>query len=315
MVAQRPMARGDIAVVTGAQLLESSPVRLASTSALESDLVSIHAAREMGADLLLQGEIMAARIELEPEQELPADANMNEVFFQRKGPTKKRDESLLLSWRVIDVATSQTVDASAFTLRTRDVLKRYPDLQLLESDPPQMLIAASARESWKSVAPYLQRERVRLASPWLQPGSFFVRRGVSAARKGQWELAEQRWTTATRWFPFNGAAHHNLAVSYAAREDFPAAKRELLKAKGPLAARVPTETLYWLDVHHREYNRAHGLGTPAEGWAFPEPERDVDDVAPVAPISLSELPWWTAIPLVKPPGWSWRAWLSQPWVF
>jgi hypothetical protein len=74
---------------------------------------------------------------------------------------------------------------------------------------------------------------------------------------------------------------------------------------------LPNDSLLWLDKHHRRYNEAHNIPKPAEGWAFPEPAID-PALEPADPIDIEDLPWWTGIPFVKPPGWSWNDWLNQP---
>ncbi len=314
LLAQRPVARADLAMITAEQLAQSSPIRLVSTASLTSDLTAIHAARAAGADILLQGEILAADVELAEEPPADQSTNMNELFFQRREEPELTGASLLLSWRVIDVETAQTLGAQSFTLRSQDAAKQYPDLAIATDDETAMLISASARETWKSLSPYVVKERVRLAVPWLQLGAWRVRRGVAAARRGQWELAEGYWSRAADLFPFSAAAHHNLAVAMAAREDFSGAKRQLQRATGPLAFGLPTETLFWLEQHHRRYQAAHGLGKPSEGWAFPDPS-ELRPVQSVDPINLDDLPWWTALPLAKPAGWTWQAWLTQPWIW
>jgi hypothetical protein len=312
LLAQR---RSDLAVFTAEQLAQASPIRLASTASLSSDLTAIQAARAAGADVLLVGEILQSQVDLQSGNEPARESeNMNLAFFQRRENDSHENESILLSWRVLDVESAHTMAAHSFTLHSREARKLYPDLVVTEHDSTQVLIAATARETWKSVAPYVTQDRVRLAVPWFAPGAFTVQRGVAAARKGQWPLAEQRWSRVSSVFWFNSAAHHNLAIAKAAREDFPAAKEELQKARGLFAYRLPSNTLYWLDQRHRLYNEAHGLGEPEEGWAFLDLETG-DSVETVAPVEVAELPWWTAIPFAKPPGWTWRGWLTQPVVF
>jgi hypothetical protein len=161
-----------------------------------------------------------------------------------------------------------------------------------------MLIAASARESWKLLSPTVVKDRVRLAVPWLQPGAWQVRRGVSAAKHGQWSIAELNFRQAADRFPFNAAAQHNLAVALAAKEDFSGAKERLMRASGPLAIRLPGETLFWLDQQHRRYHAAHGIPRPVEGWAFPEPNEN-QPLIDAPPIDIEDLPWWTAIPFFE----------------
>ncbi|MCA9133409.1 MAG: hypothetical protein KDA45_09650, partial [Planctomycetales bacterium] len=317
LLAQRPAARADVALFTAQQLAAGAPIRLVSTAPLTSELSAIHAARTLGADILLQGEILASNIELDSAEPEPQqkNINMNQAFFKRTDSQDTSNESLLLSWRVIDVASGRTLGSQGFTLHAQQAADQYPDLALLQSTPSELLIAASARETWKTISPYVAQDRVELAVPWLQPGAWRVRRGVAAARKGDWQLAEQHWSRVVNNFSFNAAAQHNLALAEAAREDFPAAKLRLQKARGLLAFRLPAETLFWIDQNHRLYNQAHGLGKPEEGWAFPEPTINQDDVHDVTPVDIASLPWWTAIPFAKPPGWTWHAWLRQPWVF
>ncbi len=313
LLSQRPQHRSDLALFTPQQLLESSAVRLASTALLTSDVLSIQAARGLGASVLLQGEILDADIDLQPTQEKPKVVNWNQAFF-RKPEDQVKHEKILMSWRVIDVSTSRTLGTASFNLETQAAIKQYPELDFVEHDQTQLLISASARESWKTVAPFVTKDQVRLAVPWLQPGSFTVRRGVAAAKKGNWDLAQQRWERTAKFFWFNSAAHHNLALAHAAREDFPAAKEELQKATGPLSLRLPPETLVWLDQQHRYHNQSLGLGTPVEGWSFPDLAPQTE-VASVPTVDVATLPWWTALPLAKPPGWTWQGWLTQPWAF
>jgi len=52
---------------------------------------------------------------------------------------------------------------------------------------------------------------------------------------------------------------------------------------------------------------------PQTGWIFPAPKEQI--VEYVEPVDLEDLPWWTAIPFVKPPGWKWKDWVMQPVVF
>lgn len=315
LLAQRPVARADVALFTSDQLAQRSPIRLASTRALQSDLTAIQAARAIKADILLQGTIVSAdlvsvdQLDSKPQQ----STNFNELFFQRRDDSDEKDESLLISWRVLDAESGRTLDAQSTTLRTQEIEEQYPDLRMLHSDNRDMLAAATAREAWKLLSPVVVKDEVRLSVPWLQPGAWTVRRGVAAAKKGKWQLAEERWQKAATRYPFSAAAHHNLAIAMAAREDFHGAKEQLQSAVGPLAIRLPTESLFWLDQRHRRYHEAHGLAKPTAGWAFPDPIAG-QALQAAEPINLDDLPWWTAIPFAKPPNWSWHDWLTQPFV-
>ena len=321
LLTERPRIRADLAIITPDQLREQSSVQFASTATLANDVISVAVARQAGADILMQGVILDADIDLQslaaPKvEQKPEEIDWNQAYFNKKEEGPAKHEKIVLSWRAIDVASGQTIGSHSFNLATEQAIEQNPDLEFAQHDQTQLLISASARESWKTVAPFVGKDNVRLAVPWLQPGSFTVRRGVRAARKGNWELAQQHWQRgADGWWP-HAAAHHNLALALAAREDYPAAKAELQKATGPLSLRLPPETLVWLDQQHKLHNQSLGLGRPAEGWAFPEPNPRANEDAAARPIVVADvatLPWWTAIPFAKPPGWTWQGWLSQPW--
>lgn len=317
LLAQRPAAKADIALFTAEQLHLSSPVRLASTSAMSSDHLALNAARSIDADLLLKGDVLSDTIKWDSEDansnapQKPVD--WNQVFFQRTDENSPDNESLLLTWRVIDVETGKTLDAYSLNLNTEQAREQYPDLDAAyQQDSTQLLIAASAREAWKLLSPTVVKDEVELAKPWLQLGAWRTRRGVKAAKKGDWKTAEQQFQKAAR-FPFNAAAKHNLAIALAAKEDFVAAKKQLEEIRGPFSTQMPGETLFWLDQRHRVFNEAHGLPDPQGGWIFPAPQEQA--VEYVEPVDLEDLPWWTAIPFVKPPGWKWKDWVMQPVVF
>lgn len=304
VIEQRPAARSDLAVLTSRQLLEAAPVRLASTASalgmIGSDLEAIRSAQAAGADWLLFGQVYSCDIDWNDESEAlnKRNASGNQNFFQRLGLQKDLgpNRHIVMSWNVFEVSTGKSIGSQQFRLTSHEVLELYPDLQHLAERPGFQLITAAARETWRSVAPTVEKTEVRLAAPWFQPGSLRVLFGVHAAKRGQWQVAEGYWSSvASSWLP-TPAAHHNLAVAMAAREDFTSAKQELLKARGPLSARLPGETLVWLDHQHRHYNQAHQLGDPPEGWAFPTAiERTVESNS-MRPVNEDELPWWAGLP-------------------
>ena len=281
LMQQRPAARSDIAILTSQQLAQVSPVRLASTAALSNDLIALQAARAAGADLVLCGQVIDGKLDFNNAS--PASApqqNMNQVFFQRLGKNQTKDPGfhLVMAWNVLDTRTGKLVGSNQFKITSRDLVKKYPDLQVLQASPTEQLITACARESWRTLAPTVEKEEVRLAVSFLQPGSWRVWRGVRAAKKGQWQLAEQYWQSAADGLLPSPAAHHNLAIAKASREQFQAAKAELQSATGLLSRRLPPETLVWLDYNHRLYHQAHQLGTPSEGWSFPTPYNEDDSM-------------------------------------
>ena len=301
LMMERPQARADLQLIGSQQLLQQSPIRLVSTAALQNDATALQAAQQVSANLLLEGQVLGAKL-IDPKDRKPP---------KYKEPPE--NEQLLISWRIIDVTTSRSVSNHVVSIDTRRADQDYPDMLLTHTDPTERLIAASARDSWKGLAPSVTKDKVELMVPWLQIGAMQTRGGIVDAHKGRWDLAEQKFARAARRNPLNVAAHHNLAIAHAAREDFPQAKQDLSEVSWPLSLRLPAESRFWLDQRHRQYHEAHGLGRPAEGWSFPDPAEPTA-LAPIRPTEIEDLPWWTAIPLTKPPGWTWRAWLGQPWV-
>lgn len=303
LVQQRPAVRSDLKVITSQQLGNAdSPIRLVSTAPVQSDLTALQAARSTAASLLLEGEILNARLASQPTEVPPTPG------------TPPPNDYLLISWRLVEVSSGKTMANHIVSIDTHRADELYPDLVVTHADPTERLLAASARDSWKALAPSVERDSVELMIPWLQLGAIRSRMGVRYAKQGRWDLAEEQWRKATRFNPFNVAARHNLAIAQAAHEDFPEAKRQLRSVRWPMSTRLPPESSVWLDQRHRQYNAAHGLAKPAEGWLFPDPTPS-ELITQAEPTSIEELPLWTAIPLAKPPGWSWRAWLRQPIVW
>ncbi len=300
LLAERPSVRSDLQLISSKQLLQQSPIQLVSTFSLQNDATALESARQSSAQLLLEGEVLSAKL-IAPEDRQPP---------KHKEPPQ--NEQLLISWRVVDVATSKSVANQVVSIDTRRADKDYPDMLYTHTDPTDRLIAASARDSWKAIAPSVERDKVELMVPWLQIGAMKTRHGIVAAHKGRWDLAEKNFAIAARRNPFNIAAHHNLAIAAAAREDFSGAKQQLADVSWPFSYRLPAESRFWLDQRHRQYQAAHGLGKPPEGWLFPDPAEP--SLEPVKPAEIADMPWWTAIPFTKPPEWTWRAWFNQPWI-
>ncbi len=302
---QRPSARADLALITTKQLADVSPIQLASTASLSNDSTALMAARIAKADYLLQGEVLSSKLNKAAEVKSASYSTEDKIG----------NEQLITSWRLIDVRTARAIANQAVSLNTAVVDEAYPDLLATMPNPSVRLVTASARDAWRELAPSVERDQVELMIPWPQLGAIPTRMGIVDARKGRWDLAEQKWELATRRNPLNIAARHNLAIAHAAREDFPGAKEMLQTVRWPLSKRLPAESRFWLDQKHRQFQAAHGLGRPEQGWLFPDPIQDNGKFQsePVRPVNIDDLPWWTAIPLMKPPGWSWRDWWLQPW--
>ncbi|MCA9193013.1 MAG: hypothetical protein KDB03_14660 [Planctomycetales bacterium] len=298
LLLQRPQAIGDMWVYSPAQLVNmDSYVQLASTSAAaKSELITLDIARNHGIDVLLQGEILQADIEPTEENAISEPpVNMNQAFFSQPASDDEIKESVVMCWKAVSVGSGELLGIKIFRLNTEDARRLYPEYFQGQTDATQGLLTAVAAESWQIVSPSVQSEEVRLARPWLQPGAWLTRRGVKAARQGQWQLARTYWERVVEKYPFSAPAQHNLAIAMAAEEDFEGAKRQLSKARGFFARGLPNESLFWIDSHHRQYHQAHGLPRPAQGWAFPDPTTP-EDIEHVEPLDLAKMPWWTAIP-------------------
>jgi hypothetical protein len=318
LVAQHPTTQPNLQVVTAAELAGASPVRLVSTAPLTSDLTAIHAARQVRADLLLIGEVIQADLDdaAVTIDNLPPELNAyrSGAAYNIAPQSAQRPQRVAVAWRVFDVESGRVVGGQTLAIDRFEADREFPDLQLIFPTPRERVLAASARQTWQAITPYLEKEQAELSLPWLQPGASQVRRGNGYARIGRWDMAEAEWSAVTARYPFSNAAKHNLALAQAAREDFSGAK-QTLGTLGPLRSReLQSKTLVWLDQRHRLHQAALGLPTPPEGWAFPEPLPMAANPVPASTApGPDELPLWTAIPFTKPPGWTWRQWIFQPW--
>jgi hypothetical protein len=209
------------------------------------------------------------------------------------------------------------------TMQRDEVDKQFPDLAY-QSDNVAKVVAASARRSWELVVPTTYAKEVYLDLPWFAPGSSAVRKGNAYARIGQWELAEREWQDAADAHNWNTAAWKNLAIAAVAREDFALARDRLKHADWDYWPGDGTlKTLQWIEEQQREYHAAFDIPPPQEGWEFevlPSPPPTDSNEAqatlkPNQPVSLDKQPWYTALPWVPPPGWTWSQWWSQPWVW
>lgn len=318
LLAQTPGPQGQLQVLTASVLAAAAPVRMASTAPLTSDHTAIHAAKVAQADLLLIGEIVQEDLE-DPTNiidGLPPELNA----YRSTGPLNlapgsvQRPQRIAVAWRIFDVQSGRVLGTHTSAIDRIEADRKYPDLALAIPTPRERVIAASARETWQSVTPYVEKENAVLALPWMAPGASQVRRGNGFARSGRWDLAELEWTAAATRHPLSNSAKHNLALAQMSREDFGAAK-QTLGSMGPLRSRkLQSESLIWIDHRHRWHHAALGIAPPPEGWAFPDSEIAANrPVVPSTAPDPEDLPLWTAIPFTKPPGWTWRQWLFQPW--
>lgn len=134
----------------------------------------------LGADIDLQSELMPNA------QKSSGQVDWNQAYFRKKGDTETKHETIALSWRVIDVPTGKTIGTSLFNLATKKAIEQYPDLELVEHDQTQLLIAASAQilEDCRSV----RRQGSRPSGVTLASARFFHcsswRRGSTEGKLG-----------------------------------------------------------------------------------------------------------------------------------
>ena len=213
---------------------------------LQSDIALASVARDQGYDFILSGEVLADR---------------------SRNATKAEDKSLGVSWRLIAI-DSEGADRGRgmpVVVNNEMAIDTYPDLAIM-ANPNDRLVNAAVRETLKLVAPSIRRENVFLAVPRFFPGAREVRRGNTAARQGQWQEAKRLWSKAVQEHPLQAAATHNLALAFAASQEFSEAKRLARKAIRMHPTASYKRTLVWIETRQRDYHEAFGLAEPPEGW-------------------------------------------------
>ncbi|MDZ4852252.1 MAG: hypothetical protein SGI77_23435 [Pirellulaceae bacterium] len=285
------------------QLLEEmTSIQLASFDGQPSDVAGMNAARRAKADVLLQGQIVQSQ--LQPQEP------KNGRFDTRKRPS----EQITVAWTVTDVESGARLSSNTITVDREQAERNYPELAISGGENVDRVIAGLSRESWKMFSPMTTKEDAVLALPWFLPGASKIRQGNGFARQGRWDAAEKSWQDAVSKHPSNNAAWNNLALAAVAHEDFELGRSRVEHAKSMVPWDRARKTERWIDEHQHNYHRAQSLPDREGGWLVPDPPPPValEDVPPVRAIDIDELPWWTAIPGTKPPGWTWKQWLSQP---
>ncbi len=310
----KPQSMPQLSVLFPSQLEQISEIQLAAYDGQPSTMAALSAARRGEANYLMMGNILAHHLEL---QEI-------EGTSQPVPQSNKRDpDSLTVQWMVIDVSTGQRVGEHTITMNQKEAEKNFPDLAFV-GNADAKIIAASARRSWELVVPTTHVDEVVIDLPWFSPGSTSVRKGNGYARQGRWDLAEREWQEAADMHNWNTAAWTNLAFAAVAHEDFQLARDRLRHADTQLWPGDETKKeLQWIEGKQREYHAAFELPPPSDGWSIPDPptappnsQNPTTLPTPASqPKSLDDQPWYTAIPFIPPPGWSWSQWWSQPWVW
>ncbi len=297
----------------GPEELDSfNQVQLASHTGQTSDLAAMDAARAAQADVLLMGQIVQE--DLERRQ---AGANDNSFAFLMAPESVTRPHRLMIAWKMVSVSDGQVLGRHTVNVDRISAQKQYPDLALIEPDPASQVVVAAARQSVALYAPRLEKEEVPIALPWIWPGSSMVRQGNIYANRGQWQEAERHWQNAAAKHHTNTAAWHNLGLAAVAKEDFELARRRLERANRWYSPTNSDRSLVWLQQHESNYRQAMGWDRPEPGVIRSAPvstssPASVPSTDEVTVRRLEDLPWWTAIPMAKEPGWTWWAWMTQP---
>jgi hypothetical protein len=307
----RPAHQGAIALLDPPTLEQATAVRLTSYDGQSSDIGAMHAARLMNAELLLQGTVLHHSLPLDQNAPIEEPAR---TWFGKPKTTQRDMESVSVLWQVVDVKTGERLEQHTVSINRKVALKLYPDLEWAAGADSHPALIAAARQSWQLVSPTIQPDEIKLVQPWVTPGASRIRKGNAFAKEGRWDLAEREWQDAVDAHPYSKAAWYNLSIAAVAHEDFELAKRRLNHSQSWLKLAPTDAGLVWIERHQQAYHRSFGLPPPPDGWKVPElpTELTSKDVPSTPPQNIDDLPWWTAIPFTKPPGWTWSAWLKQP---
>ena len=306
MVAQ-PNPNPLIAALHPADLERVGGIQLVSYDSQPNDMATLSASRQAGMDYILQGYILNADLDSPPP-----DPEQNKRF--RIFKPKEKVESIAVHWTVTDVTSGMKIKEQTYSTNRLQAEKQFPDLAMQAQGGEGRVLMASARQSWALVAPTNDSINATLDLPWMMQGSSQVRKGNGYARQGRWDLAETEWQEAASLHPWNTAAWTNLSLAAVAKEDFELARNRLKHANTFLPGDSTFPTLTWIEQRQRDHHQALNLPTPESGWTLASPPISVgpEQVPPSPPRDIKEMPWWTAIPFIPPPGWTWKQWWTQP---
>ncbi len=303
----QPQPNPLVAALHPADLERVGGIQLVSYDNQPNDMATLSAARRAGMDYLLQGHILTDDLDTPPPD--PKKKPRFRIF-----KPKEKVESLSVHWVVTDVNSGQRVKEQSLAMDRLQAEKQFPDLNMPSEGGGGRVLMASARQSWGLVAPSNEPVDAILDLPWFMQGSTQIRKGNGYARQGRWDLAEIEWQEAASLHPWNTAAWTNLSLAAVAKEDFPLARDRLKHANTFLPGDSTFQTLTWIELRQREHHQVLNLAPPESGWTLAEPPKATrpEDVPTSPPRDLKELPWWTAIPIIPPPGWTWKQWWTQP---
>lgn len=337
MIASRPQSMPQLAVLYPDQLARSGGIQLVAYDGQPSEMAMLGAARRVGANYVLSGHIVQHQLESPEDRE---STKQPWYRFLKRPPTPER---MMVRWSLYETTTGKRVLEQNVEMNRTDAEKTYPDLAFQPTGDLKV-IAACARKSWEMVVPTTHATEASLALPWFSLGSTQVRKGNAYAKLGRWEDAEREWQEAADQHPWNTAAWTNLSIAAVAHEDFELASSRLKHANTTVWPGDETaKTKSWIEKHQREYvssfnpNNAPPIryypnGAPRPSMLGPFPRNPSNappgnpallntgeensanqvSVSNIKPKSLDEQPWYTVLPFVPPPGWTWKQWWSQP---
>ncbi len=303
----QPQPNPMLAAMYPYELSQVGGIQLVSYDNQPNDMATLSSARLAGMDYILQGNIIDEELDIPPPEPTPKRR------FRLFKP-KEKLEYLTVHWSIVDVSTGQRIKEEIVSIDRKQAEKKYPELMMFAQGNDSRVLMASAKQSWSMVAPTTETTQAMLDLPWFTPGSSQVRKGNGYARQGNWQAAERVWQEAVDQHSWNTAAWKNLSLAATAKEDFQLARDRLKHADTILPGDSTFPTLTWIEQRQRDYHKSLDLAPPAAGWTLPDPPQSVrpNDVPSSPPRDLKDLPWWTAIPFVPPPGWTWKQWWSQP---
>jgi hypothetical protein len=303
----QPQPNPMLAAMYPHELSQVGGIQLVSYDNQPNDMATLSSARLAGMDYILQGNIIDEALDIPPPEPTPKRR------FRLFKP-KEKLEYLTVHWSIVDVSSGQRIKEEIVSIDRKQAEKKYPELMMFAQGNDSRVLMASAKQSWSMVAPTTETTQAMLDLPWFMPGSSQVRKGNGYARQGNWQAAERVWQEAVDQHSWNTAAWKNLSLAATAKEDFQLARDRLKHADTILPGDSTFPTLTWIEQRQRDYHKSLDLAPPATGWTLPDPPQSVrpNEVPSSPPRDLKDLPWWTAIPFVPPPGWTWKQWWTQP---
>lgn len=232
-------------IASSLDLQQSDAIRLVSATDEEpSDIALSSAAKNEGYDYVLRGEVLEDR---------------------RARQVRDTDKRLSISWRLFQLDDDRSTGGMPLVVDRKTAIERYPDLKLMV-DEDALLMTAAVRDTYRLIAPSVNRAEVQLAIPYGLLGSKAVRAGNMAALSGRWSDAKRIWNEVAEKHALQIAAVHNLALAAVAEQDFSTAKALARKAVRRHPTALHKNTLVWIELQQRQYHKAFNLPDPPEGW-------------------------------------------------